>query len=251
MHDSLSIVTTVGILFSIIHSTADAIGQTVISKGNEIISPEFADLAAACPEYPFPDIVCIHRHGSVIRGDFSRNPLNGVNDTYASTSTPEDPSFSLVQQATFLIFDPVSAPTVLGTHPTLEFMFQLPDATHEGPVYVPDINELYFQRVQTHLLSQLVVNLSAIAPTLQERTADPPIYAATGGKYHNGEIIYVAMGGEALLEGHSFRPGIYAQDVRTGKSRNLLNNYYGYYFSSLDDMDIDDKGQIWVTNNGV
>lgn len=39
--------------------------------------------------------------------------------------------------------------------------------------------------------------------------------------------------------------------VKSGKSRTLLNNYYGYYSSSLDDMDIDAQGQIWFTNNGT
>ena len=251
MYTSIPIACLLSILSETRCLAAQASEQKIFLVNPDSTSPENTNIANECPEYAFPHVICIHRHGSVIQGDFSRNPLNGIDDTYTSTSIPNDPSFTLAKKAKFLIFDPLNATHILGPNPTLDFMFKLPDATHEGPVYVPDTNELYFQRVQTHYLSQLVVNLSATRPSLQERVADPPIYAATGGKYHNGEIIYVAMGGEACLEGHSFRPGIYALNVRTGKSRTLLNNYYGYYFTSLDDMDIDNKGHIWVTNNGT
>ena len=224
--------------------------QIVISEHVKAKLQENADLLRGCAGYEFPHVVCINRYGSVIKGDFERKVLDGSADSYASTLTPGDSSFGFVSEATFIVFDPVRGRQILGPSPTFDFMFSLPNLTHEGPVYVPDTNELYFARVKPGFLPQLVVNLSATPPTLSEKLADPPVYAGTGGRYKNGEIIYATISGDGSLGGNSFRPGLYALDVKSGKSRTLLNNYYGYYFSSMDDMDIDAKGQIWFTNNG-
>ena len=171
-------------------------------------------------------------------------------DTYPATSMTQDPTFHNVAKASFLVYDQSRGAKILGSTPVVDFMFHLPNVTHEAPVYVPDTNELYFSRLAHHFLPQLVVNLSAIPPTLSERLADPPIYAPAGARYRNGSIIYATIGGHESLEGHSFRPGLYALDVASGKSRVLLNNYYGYYFNSVDDLDIDAQGQIWFTDNG-
>lgn len=225
-------------------------GQIVTSEHARAELQENANLVRGCAGYEFPRVLCINRHGSVIKGDFERKVLDGSADSYASTSTPGDSSFGFVSEATFLVFDPVRGRQILGISPVFEFMFSLPNLTHEGPVYVPDTNELYFTRVKPGFLPQLVANLSATPPTLSERLADPPVYAGTGGRYKDGEIIYATISGDGSLGGKSFRPGLYALDVKSGKSRTLLNNYYGYYFSSVDDMDIDAKGQIWCTNNG-
>ena len=224
--------------------------QIVISENVKAKLQKNVDLVRGCAGYEFPHVVCINRYGSVIKGDFERKVLDGSADSYASTLTPGDSSFGFVSEATFLVFDPVRGRQILGPSPIFDFMFSLPNLTHEGPVYVPDTNELYFARVKPGFLPQLVVNLSATPPTLSEKLADPPVYAGTGGRYKNGEIIYATISGDGSLGGNSFRPGLYALNVKSGKSRTLLNNYYGYYFSSMDDMDIDAKGQIWCTNNG-
>ena len=224
--------------------------QIVASEHVEAELPENTELARGCAGYNFPHVTCINRYGSIIKGDFERKVLDGSADSYVSTSTPGDSSFGFVSEATFLVFDPVRGRQILGPSPVLDFIFSLPNLTHEGPVYVPDTNELYFARVKPGFLPQLVVNLSAIPPTLSEKLADPPVYAGTGGRYQNREIIYATISGDGSLGGNSFRPGLYALDINSGKSRTLLNNYYGYYFSSLDDMDIDAQGQIWFTNNG-
>ena len=224
--------------------------QIVTSEHVKAELPENTDLARGCAGYGFPHVTCINRYGSVIKGDFERKVLDGSADSYASTSMPHDSSFGFVSEATFLVFDPVRGRQILGPSPIFDFIFSLPNLTHEGPVYVPDTNELYFARVKSGFLPQLVVDLSATPPTLLEKLADPPVYAGTGGRYQNGEIIYATISGDGSLGGNSFRPGLYALDVKSGKSRTLLNNYYGYYFSSVDDMDIDAQGRVWFTNNG-
>ena len=212
--------------------------------------PPITGIAATCDGYAFPHVVCMHRYGSVINGDFERKVLMPYADTYAATSMPSDPTFRNVAKATFLVYDEAQGRKILGPSPVVDFMFHLPNITHEAPVYVPDTNELYFSRLTHHFLPQLVVNLSAIPPTLSQRLADPPIYAPAGARYREGFIIYATIGGHQLLEGHSFRPGLYALDVASGRSHVLLNNYHGYYFNSVDDLDIDTQGQIWFTDNG-
>ena len=212
--------------------------------------PPVAAIAAVCDGYEFPHVVCLHRYGSVINGDFERKVLMPYADTYPATSMPSDPTFHHVAKATFLVYDEVRGRTILGSSPQVEFMFHLPNVTHEAPVYVPDTNELYFSRLMHDFLPQLVVNLSATPPTLSQRLTDPPVYAPTGARYRDGFIIYATIGGHQSLQGHSFRPGLYAVDVISGKSHALLNNYHGYYFNSVDDLDIDAQGQIWFTDNG-
>ena len=207
------------------------------------------EIVGGCEGYNFPKVICVNNYGSVINGGFERNALGAAADTYASTLIPDDPSFGSVKEASFVLFDSERGREILGTSPAVDFMFQVTADVHEGPVYVPDTNELYFSRVAPGYFPQLVVNLSATPPAISERLADPPIYGPTGGKYHEGEIIYATVGGNTSLNGRSFQPGLYALDPKTGKSRTLLNNYYGYYFSSVDDIDIDSAGQIWFTNN--
>ena len=248
---SVSLLTT--LLAGIIPTSCSALRpilQSVLDAHASEHRPHVPALAAACGEYGFPHVTCMHRYGSVINGDFERKVLMPYADTYPATSMPSDTTFHNVAKATFLVYDEARGREILGSSPVVDFMFQVPNVTHEAPVYVPDTNELYFSRLTHHFLPQLVVNLSVNPPTLSERLAVPPIYAPAGARYTDGSIIYATIGGHQSLEGHSFRPGLYALDVASGKSRVLLNNYYGYYFNSVDDLDIDARGQIWFTDNG-
>ena len=207
--------------------------------------------AEPCLSYSFPHVTCIRKYGSLIRGDFERKVRNVLadSDTYWSTRMPQEPSFSHVSNASFLVFDQQLAPAILGPQPSVEYMFTLEDASHEGPVYVPDTNELYFSRLQRHYLPLLVVDLNKNPPTLSEKLVDPPIYAGSGARYRNGVIYYVTISGHGNLEGNHFRPGVYTLNVTSGKSEALLNNYYGYYFNGADDLDVDSTGAIWFSDN--
>ncbi|KAI1151991.1 lactonohydrolase [Nemania diffusa] len=228
--------------------------QIPLQKINEVAQNDEGDqspFAVNCPGYSFPQVVCINRYGSLIRGDFERKVRNvlGDGDTYPSTSAPGEPTMTYISDANFLVWDFDAGLQILGRNPSVDFMFEVEKLSHEAPVYSPTTNELYFSRLQTGFLPQLVVDLNHDPPTLSERLANPPIYAAAGARYHKGLIYFSTVGGNGSLEGHSFRPGIYTLDPRTGESNVLLNNYYGYYFNSADDMDIDDDGQIWFTDN--
>jgi hypothetical protein len=207
-------------------------------------------IASACSNYSFPDVVCIQRYGSVMAPGFYRavQDIIGDADTYASTMDPGDPSFKSVANSSFIVWDEQQASSILGPAPTLDYMFTITEDMHEAPVYAPNTNELYFSRLANSYLPQLVVNLTTDPPTLSEKLADPPIYAPSGGRYWNGSIIFSAGGQNQSLGEQSFVPGLYQLDPVTGKSRVLLNNYFGYYFSMCDDMDIDANGNIWFTD---
>ncbi|KAF9637612.1 lactonohydrolase [Lasiodiplodia theobromae] len=208
-------------------------------------------VARKCSSYPFPEFVCMHRYGSVLPLDFVRteNLTFGQQTTYGSTLVPNDPSFSNVANATFLVWDEKLAQEILGENPVYEFMFKIDESIHEAPVYVPDTNELFFSKLKRNWLAQYVVDFNNDPPTLSQKTASPPIYAPTGARYRDGLIYFAVGGGNASLEGHAFRPGIYSLDPKTMESKAVVNNYYGHYFNLVDDLDIDAHGNIWFTDN--
>ncbi|KAF2107792.1 putative gluconolactonase precursor [Lophiotrema nucula] len=199
----------------------------------------------------FPSIVCIKNRGAVIQGDFKRPVRNvlGDADKFRDTSAPSEPSFHHVAQADFVVWDQERAPELLGSNPSVEFMFKLPYESHEGPVWSPLTNELYFTKVKSGFLGFLAINLTVDPPTLRHIVPSPPIYAPTGSRYRDGLVYFSTIGGNSDLEGYSFHPGIYTYNVTSGESATLLNNYHGYYFNGADDFDIDQNGNIWVTDN--
>lgn len=84
------------------------------------------------------DIVCMTRYASVMPYHFYRAPSHGSTDiSFGDTNVPSDPSFELVGEADFLIFDEARAFEVLGSAPTYDLFFNLSDAVHEAPVCRP------------------------------------------------------------------------------------------------------------------
>lgn len=71
----------------------------------------------------------MNKYAAVMPYHFFRQPsTNGsYEDTYASTSVPSDPSFSLVSKADFLVFDEQRGLDLLGPNPSYEFMYKLND----------------------------------------------------------------------------------------------------------------------------
>lgn len=84
-------------------------------------------LAQTCG--PTGSIVCMKKYAAVMPYHFFRQPsTNGsYEDTYASTSVPSDPSFSLMSSADFLVFDQDRGLNLLGPNPSYEFMYKLND----------------------------------------------------------------------------------------------------------------------------
>jgi hypothetical protein len=207
-------------------------------------------LAKPCPQHfetSFPDVICMQQYGAVLPEDFER-PISGVvghADTYGSTFVPADNTFQHVANASFLIWDLERAVGVLGTRPRVEVHFSVDNLPHEGPVYEPNLDVLFFSRLRPDPPSQYVVDLGVEPPTLSRRTFDPPVVAPCGATYHDGLVYFC---GSATRSG-KYVPGVYALNATTGKVWPIVNNYFGYNFGTCDDLAVAPNGDIWFTDN--
>ena len=111
--------------------------------------------------------------------------------------------------------------------------------------YVTDICQL---APPPGFLPQLVVDLNQDPPTLSEYLSDPPVYAPNGGTFHNGLIYWGASGGNNSIGGSEQRSGIRTLDPATNKTTTILNNYFGYYFNTVDDLFVHPNGDVWFTD---
>ncbi|KJY02462.1 lactonohydrolase like protein [Zymoseptoria brevis] len=187
-------------------------------------------------------IVCVERYASVMPYHFSREPI--INDTevqFGNTSVPNDPSFGLVSSANFVVFDEERALDILGDSPTYEVVLNVSNTPHEAPVYVPSLNRIFLNDLAA-TLSQLVIDLNSEPPTISDFTSDPPVLIPNGGTFHNGLVYGATAAGNSTAPGGEQRPGIVTLDPQTNKSTVLLNNFFGNYFNSLDDLTVDSNG---------
>jgi sugar lactone lactonase YvrE len=170
---------------------------------------------------------------------------------FRNTSVPSDPSFGIIANADFVVYDRARGLQYLGDNPSYEYIFAVSDAVHEAPVYAPVQNLLFLSQLAppAGYLPQLVINLNEDPPTLSEYLPDPPIYAPNGGTFRNGQIIFGASGGNMSIGGGEQRVSIRSVDPATNKSTVLLNNYFGTYFNCIDDLAVHPvTGHIFFTD---
>jgi hypothetical protein len=126
------------------------------------------------------DIVCVQRYASVMPYHFFREQdYNKTDVQFGNTSIPNDPSFSKVYPADFVVFDEQRGLNILGSNPTYEVMFQVTDDVHEAPVYVASLNKLFVSRLSPSYLPQLVVDLNQDPPTQANISAIRPSMVPT------------------------------------------------------------------------
>ncbi|KAK5193336.1 hypothetical protein LTR92_006705 [Exophiala xenobiotica] len=190
-------------------------------------------------------VVCVNKYAAVLPYHFNRSITSLQADyDFRNTTVTNAPTFDLLKQANFVVFDRQRGLEYFGNSPRWDFMFPIGDSVHEAPVYVPKLNLLYMSQLPPvnaspdGYLSQLVVNLNITPPTLSEYLPDPPIFAPNGGVYHNGLIYWASSGGFDNINGTEQRISIHTVDPITNKSRVLLNNYFGYYFNNMDDVTV-------------
>lgn len=140
-----------------------------------------------------PNVVCVNKYAAVMPYHFFRpDSFNTTEYTFASTSVPNDTSFGLLNNSNFVVFDQARGLDLLGSSPSYEFIFNVSDAVHEAPVYVPSLNKLFLSQLAPPVgfLPQLTIDLNQDPPTLSEFLSDPPVYAPNGGTFHNGLIYW-------------------------------------------------------------
>lgn len=76
---------------------------------------------------PSSAIACVNKYASVMPYPFYRAMGANDQDTFPSTTVPNDTSFGLVSQADFLVFDKERGLELLGSNPSYEFMFKVND----------------------------------------------------------------------------------------------------------------------------
>lgn len=209
-------------------------------------------------------VACINHYASAMPAGFFR-PTSwdgeyNSNDTFQGTSVPSDPSWQLVKNASFIVFDEVRGSQILGSDPTLDFMFSTRnDSIHEAPVYVPPpLNAIIFSIPHVDEYQQRIINLNSTPPTLSNFTTMPPIYAVNGGKYYGGQVYWASEAGTCFptpsVSNSSNSttcqtPGIYRMNPYTRTSEVLLNNYFGKQFNSPNDLFIDSRGDVFFTDS--
>ena len=241
------------VLLTIASVLSLGLGRALAQSG--VISP----LARARPGYSNnTDVVCINRYASAMPPSFERQSSTGgvfsPNDTFVETRVPSDPSFGLVKNATFVVFDQRGS-QILGPSPKLESVFtSRNDSIHEGPVYVPSLDAIIFSLPHQGIYRQQIIHLNDSTPRLENYTTTPPVYAVNGGKLFNGKIYWTVEAGFSFPSPQNGslvaqRPGIYELDPSTGEVTTLLNNYFGQAFNSPNDLWVDDQGDIWFTDS--
>lgn len=172
-----------------------------------------------------------------------------VPSSFGETTVANGSRLSAAKAADFLVFDKERGHEILGSNPSYEFMFSVPKVVHEAPVYVPSQNKLYLSQLMPGYLPQLVVDLNESPPKLSEYVSNPPVYAPNGGTFHDGQIVWGASGGNNSVGGREQRVGLRTVDPKTNKSTTLVNNYFGYYFNTIDDLIVHPKtGDVWFTD---
>jgi len=172
---------------------------------------------------------------------FNRSISNANFDyDFRNTSVPNGTSSDLTANADFLVFDQARGMEYLGSSPSYGYVFQVSNAVHEAPVYAPVQNKLFLSQLAppAGFLPQLVIDLNENPPTLSEFIPNPPIYAPNGGTFRNGLIIFGASGGNDSIGGMEQRPSLRTLDPATNQTDVLLNNYFGFYFNTIDDLSI-------------
>lgn len=243
-------------LCSLLSRIACADASATATKTNSTIpgvtgkNQTYSSVATACGPST-AKVVCIDRHGSYLPPSFSRasDPTVG----YTGTLVPDDPSWSLVTTAEFVVFDRERGLELLGISPGIQHKYiPVLNVIHEAPIYVPALNKLFVtQDGPPGNFSNIVIDLNFDPPTVEAFVTDPPVYQPTGGILHDGMIYWAVQGNNVSLpDGLQQRPGVVRVDPATLKAEWLVNNFYGFWFGGLNDLNVDPFGDVWFTDSG-
>lgn len=219
----------------------------LLSVSTILLTPIYSTTTAPLASLCHPNttsVICIAHHAAVIPPPFlritSRHNANITLDNFQSTSVPNDASFNLTHSASFLVFNTPLGLSLLGSNPIYQQLFTLSKNVHEAPVYVPSQNRIVFSEFAYGAVDQFAINLNSEPPTLVTYAPQSPVLGVNGGTLHDGLIYWAVSGSKSLLingtEITGLAPGIYSLDPSNGKVEAVVNNYYGTYLNSPNDL---------------
>lgn len=85
-------------------------------------------------------------------------------------------------------------------------------------------------------------------PTLSDYNPDPPVYGVNGGRFFNGLVYWAISGSKPFANDQLQQPGIVTLDPATNQVTTILNNYFGTYFNSPNDVILDRRGDVFFTD---
>ena len=218
--------------------------------GNASNPHKYHAVASACGSTT-ANITCVYRYGTVLPPSFERDADPTIG--YTGSVVPEDPSWKLVQNADFVVFDKKRGLEVLGATPKIQHKYlNVLSVIHEAPIFVPDLNLLFVtQDGPPGNLSNLKIDLNKDPPSIEAFVTVPPVYQPTGGILYDNMIYWALQGNNITLSnGVQQRPGVARVNPRTLEAEILFNNYYGFFFGGLNDLTVDPFGDIWFTDSG-
>lgn len=117
---------------------------------------------------------------------------------------------------------------------------------HEGGIFVPDTNEVWFTTSQLPVQNSNVSSVKLNNDEVQQLSIQPPILTPNGLNYFDG-LVYICSQGNQTTP-----PAIYAVNPTTMVSRLVVNSWFGLRLNSPNDLTFSTKiaqrNFMWFTD---
>lgn len=189
--------------------------------------------------------------------NFYRNsqvPFNFVNFTEISnpeSHTSEQKELLVSQNASFISYSSEFT-SIIGYNPQLTLIEQRPisiEFAHEGGVYIPETNEVWFTANQLPIQNTNISSINLLTNQINLLDIYPPIITPNGVNYFQGYVYVCSQGNKTIPA------GIHAVNPTTHISRLIVNSWFGYRLNSPNDVTFStkilEKNFMWFTDPQV
>ncbi|KAF5019793.1 hypothetical protein F66182_8162 [Fusarium sp. NRRL 66182] len=182
---------------------------------------------------------------AVLPSPFNRSVFSPLTDSQVSdTAIAKD--LTRLNSTDFVAYDERFF-DLLGPDATIRRLHDLPFQTHEAPCYNPSTKDLFFIEWGPpggddgfHDWQYL---LNTETNQLRKVTTNPPTYNVHGCAVYEGDYYVITDGS------HNETASLNKITPDNLQATRLLNNYYGLPFSGLNDIDVDEEGNFWLTDD--
>ncbi|KAL6918616.1 hypothetical protein FSST1_010111 [Fusarium sambucinum] len=182
---------------------------------------------------------------AVLPGHFNRSVFVPFTDSQTSDASVAQELDSL-NSTDFVAYDERFF-DLLGPDAKIRKLHDLPFQTHEAPCYNPSTKDLFFIEWGppggNNGFHDWQYLLSTETNELRKVKTNPPIHNVHGCAVYKGDYYVITDGSDN--ETSSLNKISPAKLEKT----TLVNNFYGLPFSGLNDMDVDEYGNFWITDD--